>query len=66
MIEDSIVRLQKILAVHGGDSSFEKATEVMQYLRLHFGVLFSAADCEWNEDRLLNELERQIACRTGG
>ena len=50
-------RLCAIYAKHGKPLSPARADRVIAVLRERFGVLFSAANVEWNEDSILDEVD---------
>lgn len=53
-------KLQRLFADHGREIAPERAEELVDTLRETFGVLFSAADVEWNEDRIVAAIEKQL------
>lgn len=54
-------RLCAIYAKHGKSLSPARADRVIAVLREQFGVLFSAADVDWDEDSILDRVDALLS-----
>lgn len=55
--------LRQVFANHGREVTVEHCERTIERLRETFGVLFSAADVEWNEERLIHNVDLELTER---
>lgn len=53
-------KFRQLLAEYGREVTLEEVEQIVRQLRETFGVAFSAAGMEWDEDRIVAEARRSL------